>query len=106
MKRNAKWAAAMAVVWSMAAQGALFVETFHGVDPLFETNHASFLAHVFTPAKAAIEPAETVVPEVMYLVDWTYAKTSSGYGGEAQETAYLGVLSWDCLLYTSDAADE
>ncbi len=76
-----------------------FTETFHDIDPLFRSNQAAFLSHVITPAKTALDPAETTVPDVMYLLDWTYAKSSSGFGATGE--AYLGVLTWDGNLNNS-----
>lgn len=82
-----------------AGAGAVeFTESFGN----FITNHAAIWGFVYYPAPAAatIAPPGTVVPDTLYLLDWTYAKSSSGYGSTGQ--AYLGVLTWDGNLNNSD----
>jgi hypothetical protein len=82
------------VALSPVVSAVTFTDTFAGVEPLFRTNQAAIAGITFTPAKAAIDPPETEVPQTVYLLDWTFAKSSSGYGGTSSQT-YLAVLSYD-----------
>ena len=81
------------VLLGAGANATTFVETFNYFGDLFDDNRAAFWGHVFVPGKTYLEPETTEVPEVMYLLDWTYAKHKFVY--DATGEAYLGVLTWD-----------
>ena len=81
------------LVFCATAGATTFTDTFHGVDPLFNTNQAGGAGITFAPARALIAPPETIVPQTVYLLDWTFAKSSSGYGGSGM--TFLAVTTYD-----------
>ena len=79
----------MAVIIAAGANAA-FTDTWGD----FISNHASGLGTTFTPAKATLDgDVPDPLPQTLYLTDWTYAKSSSGYGTESGREAYLAVFS-------------
>ena len=71
-------------------RASLFTDNFGD----FVSNHADGWGTTFVPAQANIDPVSTVIPQTVYLTDWTFARTSNsqGYGTTAGQT-YLAVYS-------------
>ncbi|HML74537.1 MAG TPA: immunoglobulin domain-containing protein [Anaerohalosphaeraceae bacterium] len=61
----------------------------------FTDNQAGGLGITFMPARAILDPAGTTVPQTVYLKDWTFAKSSSGYGGSG--LTFLAVTTYDSV---------
>ena len=59
----------------------------------FVTNNAAGYAYVWKTAQATMTGAPSPLPAPMYLVDWTYALSSTGYG--CTDGMYLAVLEYD-----------
>lgn len=59
----------------------------------FATNNAGGYAYVWKTGQATMTGAPSPLPAPMYLKDWTYALSSSGYG--CSDGMYLGVLEYD-----------
>ncbi|MBN2512904.1 MAG: PEP-CTERM sorting domain-containing protein [Sedimentisphaerales bacterium] len=78
----------MAVALSAAAC-ALTTQTYGD----FDDNQAGGAGYVFTPDLPQYTETGDPMPQTAYLTSWTYAKSSSGYGGAAQ--TYLAVYSYD-----------
>ncbi len=81
----------MAVALSAAACG-LTTQTYGD----FDDNQAGGAGFVFTPDLPEYAESGDPMPQTAYLMSWSYAKSSSGYGGAAQ--TYLAVYSYDSVL--------
>ena len=90
MKRKVWVVIAIVMGLSLGAGAVEFTDSFGD----FISNHASGLGTTFTPAKATLGgDVPDPLPQTVYLTDWTYAKSSSGYGTESGREAYLAVFS-------------
>lgn len=89
----------MAVLMVLAgtASASLFTDSFGD----FVSNQASGWGTTFTPAKATIAPEGTVVPQTVYLKDFTFAYSSSAFGGVAGDT-YAAITIWDTFTHMGD----
>ncbi|MBN2512948.1 MAG: immunoglobulin domain-containing protein [Sedimentisphaerales bacterium] len=59
----------------------------------FNDNQAAFAGFVFTPDLPQYTETGDPMPQTAYLTSWTYAKSSSGYGGAAM--TYLAIYMYD-----------
>jgi len=89
MKTKVMLSVAMVIALSAVA-GA----TFTAGHPTYGTwdNRADGWGQIFTPNAGKILPEGYVVPDTVYLVDWTYAKTDTTTAGDPGDT-YLAVYS-------------
>lgn len=59
----------------------------------FDDNQAGGAGFVFTPDLGQYTETGDPMPQTAYLMSWTYAKSSSGYGGAAQ--TFLSVYTYN-----------
>ncbi len=88
------------------ALSAVAAATFTAGHPTYGTwdNRADGWGQIFTPNAGKILPEGYVVPDTVYLVDWTYAKTDSTTNLPAPGDTYLAVYSALTVAGMTDAA--
>ncbi|MEN6309235.1 MAG: LamG-like jellyroll fold domain-containing protein [Anaerohalosphaeraceae bacterium] len=59
----------------------------------FNDNQAAYAGFVFTPYLLQYTETGNPMPQTAYLTSWTYAKSSSGYGGAAK--TYLAIYRYN-----------
>jgi len=89
MKGKIIWAVCALMVVVTGVVNALEFTNSHGD---FVADNASGWGFTFTPSIGVIDPPETVIPQTVYLLDWTFRTSSKGTGFTPGD-AYLCIFS-------------